>query len=589
MADGCSATVEAVQRSVSALFAASVRLKKAGDEAARAELLLDLRQHAGEIVAAVDSWEVRRSDNDSSRSSAKRERKRGAEDPDQLAKRVPMAEERPRGASDGPHLTETCFSQLRIPGSLQRALREVFGYERMTPVQSAAIPLILEGGDALVRARTGTGKTLAFLVPSLSGVVDLGSPPTGPLLLIVSPTRELASQIAAEAAKLCSSTRLRVVSLLGGTNINAERKSLLHGETAAAVVVGTPGRLLDHLQNDERVRGLFGGVVTQVLDEADRLLDMGFRPDVERILGIVADQRRTHPTPKPLQSLLFSATVGEEVRDVARSMLRPGFSFVDTVGDEEPQTHAHVEQQVLVWPLDSHLQALAGVVEERMRLPRAKGIVFFPTARQTEHAAAVFAAAGLKVVEMHSRKSQAQRNRASESFRQGAGTVMFSSDVSARGMDYPGVTFVVQVGLTDRAQYIHRLGRTARAGGEGQGLLILSPFEESAMLRELGAEIFRNRIDHESISQKSELMSQVEQIFRSIHDDDKLSSTAKSASIAWLGFYNSNLRRLGWNKTDLVRVATTYSKSVGLEEFPPILKKTIGKMGLKGTPGLRVE
>ena len=600
MTDAFAATIDAVQGQVSALFAASVRLKRAGDAAARLDLLRCLRRHAVEIVAAVDALDAPGPPEEDSLPSAPamedNEGPCGRGSGEELSAAVGVAE--PRGGTKrsgsealSSHLTQARFSQLDLPESIARALREAFGYDRMTRVQHAAIPLLLGGSDALVRARTGTGKTLAFLVPAISRVaLAAPRPHSGPSILVISPTRELASQIAVEAAKLCSFQSLRVVSLLGGTNINSERRNLLGPGKGADVVVATPGRLLDHLESEGAVRALFGGVDVQVLDEADRLLDMGFRRDVDRTLRAVADQRRLRKAAGPLQSLLFSATVGEDVREVARSMLRAGYAFVDTVGDEEPQTHEHVEQQVLLWPLESQLQALARVVEAWMRAPEAKGIVFFPTARQTELAAGVFAAAGLGVVEMHSRRSQAQRNRAADAFRQGTRLVMFSSDVSARGMDYPGVTFVLQVGLTDGAQYVHRLGRTARAGGEGQGMLIIAPFEEAAMRKELGADLFLRKFSLDSLPQRCDLVTRVERTLESIGGGgNELQNTAKAASIAWLGFYNSNLRPLGWSKEDLVRIATVFSKSVGLAEFPPLQKKTIGKMGLKGTPGLRVE
>lgn len=222
----------------------------------------------------------------------------------------------------------------------------------------------------------------------------------------------------------------------------------------------------------------------QVLDEADRLLDMGFKKEVDRILHAIAQQKKTAGTPWPTQTLLFSATVDAEIRDIASVSLKPGYKLIDTVGDED-QTHTHVPQFLACAPLEQQLPVMAGILEFQMKTPDYKIIVFFATARQCQLMAALFAAAGVSVLEIHSRLSQSARIRTAEAFRVGTNVVMFSSDVSARGMDYPDVSFVLQVGITDKSQYIHRLGRTARAGKGGSGCLLVAPFEEIPMRREL--------------------------------------------------------------------------------------------------------
>ncbi len=157
------------------------------------------------------------------------------------------------------------------------------------------------------------------------------------------------------------------------------------------------------------------------------------------------------------QTLLFSATVANDIQQIARTTLLPGYKFIDTVGEEVEQTHAHVPQHVMVVPLDDQMRAIVAILEEQKRInPDYKMILFFPTARQTGYYAQILNSIGLRVLEIHSRKSQAQRTRTSEEFRAGKNLILLSSDVSARGMDYPDVSFVLQVGMTARDQYIHR-------------------------------------------------------------------------------------------------------------------------------------
>ena len=190
---------------------------------------------------------------------------------------------------------------------------------------------------------------------------------------------------------------------------------------------------------------------------------MGFRPDIERILRLLQPSKNTR------QTLLFSATIPEQVNEIANIALRPNWAFVDTVGEESEQTHQHVQQQLMVSSQESIIRDLFSILDREITSTSPyKIIVFFTTARlvgfMSELFNSVSSQIGYKVLEIHSRKTQKAREKASEAFRKSTNAVMFTSDVTARGMDYPDVTFVLQVGLTDRSQYIHRLGRTARAG-----------------------------------------------------------------------------------------------------------------------------
>lgn len=286
--------------------------------------------------------------------------------------------------------------------------------------------------------------------------------------------RELAEQIAREArALLTFHTNLTVEIVIGGTNIKSERSRLLRG---CDVLVATPGRLVDHLEStDGFAAAMSRSCRAFVLDEADKMLDMGFRPALDRILAVLPAQRQT---------LLFSATVPQSVLQMTKVALRASHKYINTVSEAEAQTNVQVHQEYVLTTMDNVLPTLVRTVRHQTRVMGHKVIVFFTTARLTSFMAAIFSAMGTPVLEMHSRKSQSQRSAASKRFFEETDVVMFSSDVSARGMDYPDVTAVIQVGLTDREQYIHRLGRTARAGKEGCGLLLLAG-DEHVLLRDL--------------------------------------------------------------------------------------------------------
>jgi len=372
-------------------------------------------------------------------------------------------------SSDGKklaHITNKRFADLQISSESKRALSQVFKYEYMTTVQAETLPIILANGgdrDCLAKAKTGTGKTLAFMIPTIEQIINYkkSSNNDNVNVLVISPTRELAQQIATETEKLLTfhnNSLRKVVTMVGGTNKNKDIKAL-RGKTP--FVVATPGRLLDHLQNSNLAQRM-SNLDVLIFDEADQLLDMGFRPDIERILRLLQPSKNTR------QTLLFSATIPEQVNDIANIALRPNWAFVDTVGEESEQTHQHVQQQLMISSQQDIVRNLFSILDRETSSGPYKIIVFFTTARlvgfMSELFNSVSSQIGYKVLEIHSRKTQKAREKASEAFRKSSNAVMFTSDVTARGMDYPDVTFVLQVGLTDRSQYIHRLGRTARAG-----------------------------------------------------------------------------------------------------------------------------
>jgi ATP-dependent RNA helicase MSS116 len=505
------------------------------------------------------------------------------------------------------HITGKRFADLKeVCIESRRALAEAFKYEFMTEVQAQTLPVILDSTrsiDVLAKAKTGTGKTLGFLIPAVEKLIltNNNKGKTGIGCLVISPTRELAYQISKEAEKLVSfqnRPKINVLVCVGGTNINKDRKILKQGNVN--ILVATPGRLLDHLKNQEMdLPGKLSHLDVLVLDEADQLLDMGFRPDIERVLKLLQPSQQTR------QTLLFSATVPGSVAEIAGIAMKSKYEYIDTVGEDEEQTHVHVRQELMVAPSSNESEgmgtqqilAIASILDREVQASSkgnpCKVMVFFTTARSTGFMAELFNSVSNrtgfpKFFEIHSRKSQSVRQKASERFRVSKeNAIMFSSDVSARGMDYPGVTFVLQVGLTERAQYIHRLGRTARAGKEGRGALLLAPYEKHSMTKKTLSDMPLEPVDVPELNSK--MNQAMDAALSNVGSKKELTESAEQAYRAWLGYYNGNLKKVGWDKKRLVKEANQWAKDVGLNQQPSLLKRTVGKMGLKGVPGLKLE
>lgn len=374
------------------------------------------------------------------------------------------------------------FTDLPIHADTKRAFVEILRYEHATKVQKDSLPPCLAGSDVLAKAKTGTGKTLAFLVPVIEMLAGTPLPEREGQIsaLIISPTRELAQQIEVEAKHLCTfHTRTGLVRgtlvIVGGQKISRDLAAL-KGRRIPDILVATPGRLNDHLEN-HGLQEKTARLKMLVFDEADQLFEMGFMPEIRRILDKL-------PAPAYRQTLLFSATMPRDVEKLAEKAMRPdNFVYVDTVGEEE-NTHQHVPQQFVVCPFGEEAAVLLQHMRAETANPNFKGIAFFVTARLTQYYAELFCLMGLDVLEIHSRKSQSQREKVAAEFRKRDRCFLFTSDVSARGMDYPDVTAVFQVGApSESAQYIHRLGRTARAGQSFSSAVSV----ESRILIRLGA------------------------------------------------------------------------------------------------------
>lgn len=340
------------------------------------------------------------------------------------------------------------FTDLGINEVLNRALLDV-GYEQPTPIQSAAIPGLLDGRDLLGIAQTGTGKTAAFALPLLQKLHALGQRPKSkcPSALILAPTRELAIQIGQEIESFSRYTKLKYAVIFGGVGQNPQVKKLAAG---LDVLVATPGRLLDlasqrHLDLSQ--------VNTLILDEADRLLDMGFVRDVKRIV---------QQTPSQRQSLLFSATMPKEVAGLAASILRDPLQ-VDVSPKE--RTVRRIKQHVVHLAMPNKQRALEMILHDPSC---SRAIVFTRTKHAANRVAKKLVNAGISAEAIHGNKSQNARQRSLENFKQGDAWVLVATDIAARGIDIDGVTHVVNFELPHEPEsYVHRIGRTGRAGADG--------------------------------------------------------------------------------------------------------------------------
>ena len=356
----------------------------------------------------------------------------------------------------------TSFSSLRLVEPLLRALSDE-GYQSPTPIQAQAIPALLAGGDLLGCARTGTGKTAAFALPLLQRLFTNRhpAPPRSARILVVVPTRELASQVAQSFTAYGRHLRPSVAVVFGGVGQTPQVRAVARG---VDVLVATPGRLLD-LIGQGHIR--LDGVETLVLDEADQMLDLGFLPDVKRILAAV---------PKRRQTLLFSATMPAPIEELAQRILhRPAKVYVSPVAS----TTELVDQKVQYVTRDRKPDALAHILRD----PAVRRVlVFTRTKRGCDRVAKRLSQDGIPAQAIHGNKSQSNREKSMGGFRAGKIRVLVATDIAARGIDVDDITHVVNYEIPDVPEtYVHRIGRTARAGASGVAISLCAPEERDSV------------------------------------------------------------------------------------------------------------
>ncbi|KAI9737537.1 MAG: hypothetical protein M1834_009692 [Cirrosporium novae-zelandiae] len=517
------------------------------------------------------------------------------------------------------------FEELGTRGlvnrTVVRTLTDTMKLDQMTEVQSLTINETLKGLDVIAQAKTGTGKTLAFLIPVLQNIMEdpnlqrrarYGPPRTSASdirALIISPTRELAEQIAAEARRLTKGTSVVVQTGVGGTQKRAHLQRMQR--EGCHILVGTPGRLKDIFSDP------YSGVKAPklsalVLDEADRLLEEGFQEELEDIYQLLPDKREVDR-----QTLMFSATVPREVMHLVQGTLKPDFKFLRTVHAGETPTHQRIPQKVVnVGGLENKFPTLLELVqreaqksnEDPKTLP-FKALVFFGTTKDTHLASSMFQRLRLpnadpddfrptshplgpmRILEIHGGLTQAQRTFASDTFRRATSGILFASDVVARGMDFPNVTHVIQCDLPrDHDTYVHRIGRTGRSNKPGEGWLLVSDLEAretTYRLKDIPLKPDNSLVlgsvdmtrDQELPTPAANILSMVGTAMQRIPEFDRLAA------------YKAQLGILQWvrPKARLVKVLSDLAKySYGFKEAPAISPKLAQKMGFSRDTGFNI-
>jgi len=353
----------------------------------------------------------------------------------------------------------TSFSQLSLAPSLAKAVAEM-GYESMTPIQAQAIPVVLTGKDVMGAAQTGTGKTAAFSLPLLQRLLKHESASTSPArhpvrALVLLPTRELADQVAQQIKLYAKYTQLRSAVVFGGMDMKPQTAELKKG---VEVLVATPGRLLDHI---EAKTAVLNQVEYVVLDEADRMLDIGFLPDLQRILSYLPKQRTT---------LLFSATFSPEIKRLAGSYLQDPITIEVARPNETAST---VEQRFFAAGDDDKRRVIRKVLSDR---GLQQAFIFTNSKLGCARLARALERDGFKTGALHGDKSQDERLKALDAFKRGEVNLLVCTDVAARGLDIKDVPAVFNYDVPFNAEdYVHRIGRTGRAGASGLAVTLVAP------------------------------------------------------------------------------------------------------------------
>ena len=352
------------------------------------------------------------------------------------------------------------FSQLGLAPA-QVSACESLGYNTPTPIQRQAIPVVLSGRDVIGCAETGTGKTAAFLLPIIQKLSEKARP--GVRVLVLAPTRELALQIQENYKELNRVKTNRSVLAIGGANIRTQLTDLKRGAT---VLIATPGRLIDLI---ERRAVDLATIEVLVLDEADRMLDMGFLPAIRRVLSMLPAKRQT---------LLFSATMSSSIEQLARSTMKdPKLVEVNTRG----QAASLVEQTAYYVGQESKTALLLELLEKQ-REPFERVLIFTRTRRGAERLSHVLQARNHAVKRIHADRTQSQREAALRAFSEGRARILVATDIAARGLDISAVSHVVNYDVPAAPEdYVHRIGRTGRAGNQGKAITIVAPVDELSM------------------------------------------------------------------------------------------------------------
>ncbi|KAK4556629.1 ATP-dependent RNA helicase [Recurvomyces mirabilis] len=458
------------------------------------------------------------------------------------------------------------FSELNMSEKTMKAINGM-SFENMTEIQRRGIPPLLAGKDVLGAAKTGSGKTLAFLIPAVEMLHSLKfKPRNGTGVIIVSPTRELALQIFGVARELMEHHSQTFGIVIGGAARRAEAEKLSKGVN---LLIATPGRLLDHLQNTQGFT--FKNLRALIIDEADRILEVGFEDEMRQIVKILPKDDR--------QTMLFSATQTTKVEDLARISLRPGPLYINVDHHQEHSTVAGLEQGYVICEADMRFRLLFTFLKKH---PKKKIIVFFSSCNCVKYYSELLNYIDLPVLDLHGKQKQQKRTNTFFEFCNATQGTLICTDVAARGLDIPAVDWIVQFDPPDDPRdYIHRVGRTARgATGKGKSLMFLQPNEVGFLghLKEARVPLVEFELPPKKIV---DIQSQLEAL---IGKNYYLNKSAKDGYRSYLQAYASHSLRsvFNVNQLDLKKVA----KSFGFPT-PPRVDINLGASMKTGHEGRR--
>lgn len=505
-------------------------------------------------------------------------------DGEALADKAEEAEPEPEplpGTSFGV-LSDTQFSSLRgkVSDATLKAI-EGMGFKRMTEIQAKTIPHLLEGKDVVAAAKTGSGKTLAFLIPAVELLYKLKfMPRNGTGALVIAPTRELAMQTFGVLQELLSGQNQTLGLIMGGTNRQSEASKLAKGVN---FLVATPGRLLDHLQNSSEF--VYKNLQCLIIDEADRILDIGFEEEVKQILRIL---------PKRRQTMLFSATLTKKTEDLVKVALKSEPLYIGLDENKEHATVEGLEQGYVVCPSDKRFLLLFTFLKKNRK---KKVMVFFSSCLSVKYHHELLNYIDLPVMSIHGKQKQAKRTTTFFQFCNAESGILLCTDVAARGLDIPEVDWIVQYDPPDDPkEYIHRVGRTARGeGGRGHALLILRP-EEVGFLRYLKVAKVPLQEFEFSWAKIANIQPQLEKL---ISKNYYLHMSAKEAYKAYVRAYDSHHLKsiFDVNTLDLIQVAKSFGflvppnvdLNVGSNKARPRKKGRAANYGYEGAPPKKRE
>lgn len=485
-----------------------------------------------------------------SKSQSKKEKQKAKDEAklEQLTK-PQVSNEVPDNDNDDDSSEDVLFENADFSEPTMKAIKEM-GFTKMTKVQAKTIPPLLAGRDVLGAAKTGSGKTLAFLIPAIELLYSLKiKPRNGTAVIIITPTRELALQIFGVARELMQFHSQTCGIVIGGADRRQEATKLAKGVN---LLVATPGRLLDHLKNTQFV---FSNLKALVIDEADRILEIGFEDEMKQIIKVLPNENR--------QSMLFSATQTTKVEDLARISLRPGPLYINVVPEKDVSTADGLEQGYVVCDSDKRFLLLFSFLKRNVK---KKIIVFLSSCNSVKFYSELLNYIDLPVLDLHGKQKQQKRTNTFFEFCNAKQGILVCTDVAARGLDIPAVDWIVQFDPPDDPRdYIHRVGRTARGTqGKGKSLMFLTPSELGFLRYLKAAKVPLNEYEFPA-NKIANIQSQLTKLIKTNY---LLNQSAKDGYRAYLQAYASHGLKTVYqiDKLDLKKV----SASFGLDQVPRV-------------------